>query len=163
MGFHEARGSLIPFAYDWRVDVRTSAAVLRDRLSQPDLHGQRVAIIAHSMGGLVTRYALEKLGIPHDIRVELCAFAGGGAVPSSATGRNERNGGVAGGTGVPSSAKGRNGGGNGEGHRNRSCRQVTMVGDGEDDDEGGECPVDWNFLVSAFQRIFREPQHSAGR
>jgi len=74
MGFHEAGGSLIPFAYDWRVDVRTSAAALHDRLSQGDLQGQRVAIVAHSMGGLVTRYALENLGIPRGLRIELCAF-----------------------------------------------------------------------------------------
>jgi pimeloyl-ACP methyl ester carboxylesterase len=74
MGFHETGGGLISFAYDWRMDVRTSAATLHARLSKPDLRGKRIAIVAHSMGGLVARYALEKLGIPQGVRIELCAL-----------------------------------------------------------------------------------------
>ena len=74
MGFSETGGSLVPFAYDWRADVRTSAAALHERLSQPDLGGKRIAIVAHSMGGLVTRYALERIGMPGGARVELVAL-----------------------------------------------------------------------------------------
>jgi pimeloyl-ACP methyl ester carboxylesterase len=74
MRFSEAGGTLIPFAYDWRADIRTSAAALHARLSQPDLGGKRVAIVSHSMGGLVARYALEKLGIPGGVRIELLAL-----------------------------------------------------------------------------------------
>jgi phospholipase A1 len=74
MGFSEAGGTLIAFAYDWRIDIRSSAATLHDRLSQPDLAGKRVAIVAHSMGGLVTRYAVEKIGIPASLRLELVAL-----------------------------------------------------------------------------------------
>jgi phospholipase A1 len=52
MGFHEAGGSLIPFAYDWRMDVRNSAAALRNRLSQGDLRGQRIASSPTPWAGL---------------------------------------------------------------------------------------------------------------
>lgn len=74
MGYDEGDGSLIPFPYDWRRDVRKSAKLLHDRLSEADLNGRRVAIVAHSMGGLVARYALEKIGIPPGIRLELLAL-----------------------------------------------------------------------------------------
>lgn len=78
MGFREAGGTLVPFAYDWRMDVRESAKALKARLANRDLAGRRIAIVAHSMGGLVTRYLIEKLGLPPDIKVELCIFV---AVP----------------------------------------------------------------------------------
>jgi pimeloyl-ACP methyl ester carboxylesterase len=74
IGFGELGGTLIPLAYDWRLDIRTSAATLHARLSQPDLAGKRIAIVAHSMGGLVTRCALEKIGIPESLRLELVAL-----------------------------------------------------------------------------------------
>lgn len=74
MGFKEAAGTLVPFAYDWRRDVRTSASTLAARLSQPDLRGRTVAIVAHSMGGLVARYALERLGIPEGVQIDLLAL-----------------------------------------------------------------------------------------
>jgi pimeloyl-ACP methyl ester carboxylesterase len=74
MGFRAAGGGLIPFAYDWRVDIRTTADALHARLAQPDLAGKRLAIVAHSMGGLVARYALENLGIPPSTRIDLCAL-----------------------------------------------------------------------------------------
>jgi phospholipase A1 len=74
MGFRVAGGGLIPFAYDWRLDVRTTAAALHNRLAQPDLAGKRIAIVAHSMGGLVARHALEKLGIPTSVKIDICAL-----------------------------------------------------------------------------------------
>jgi pimeloyl-ACP methyl ester carboxylesterase len=74
MGYSEAGGSLIPFPYDWRKDIRDSAEALHARLSQPDLQGMRVAIVAHSMGGLVSRFALEKPGIPAGLNLQLLAL-----------------------------------------------------------------------------------------
>ena len=74
MGYSEPGGTLIPFAYDWRRDVRTAARALRDRLSQADLPGRRIGIVAHSMGGLVARYCLEKLGAPSGVRIEILAL-----------------------------------------------------------------------------------------
>ena len=76
MGFHESNGSLVPWAYDWRIDIRDAAKALRDRLAQPDFAGRTVAIVAHSMGGLVSRYMLENLDAP--IKIELCVLV---AVP----------------------------------------------------------------------------------
>ena len=78
MKFRENGGTLIPFAYDWRRDIRVSAESLKTRLAAPELAGRRVAIVAHSMGGLVSRYMLEKLGPPAGVRIELCVLV---AVP----------------------------------------------------------------------------------
>jgi pimeloyl-ACP methyl ester carboxylesterase len=71
MGYSEMGGSLIPFPYDWRKDIRESAKALHGRLSQLDLQGKRVAIVAHSMGGLVSRFAVENLGIPAELNLQL--------------------------------------------------------------------------------------------
>lgn len=76
MGYSEPGGTLIPFAYDWRQDVRACARLLHSRLSEDDLKGRRVAIVAHSMGGLVARHALERLGMPDGVRIELLALLG---------------------------------------------------------------------------------------
>ena len=78
LGFHESDGSLIPFAYDWRQDLRLTAQALRDRLSKPDLRARPIAIVAHSMGGLVARYMIETLGVPAGVTLSLCALV---AVP----------------------------------------------------------------------------------
>lgn len=74
MGYSETGGSLIPFPYDWRKDIRDSASALHARLSKPDLQGRRVALVAHSMGGLVSRFALEKIGIPAGLNLQLLAL-----------------------------------------------------------------------------------------
>lgn len=74
MGFSESGGTLIPFSYDWREDIRKSADKLSRRLAGPDLKGRSIGIVAHSMGGLVARYALEKLGGCTQANVELCAL-----------------------------------------------------------------------------------------
>jgi pimeloyl-ACP methyl ester carboxylesterase len=53
-----ARWSVSPFAFDWRKDIKSSAdaldAVLRDILKAGD--SLPVHLVAHSMGGLVSRY-----------------------------------------------------------------------------------------------------------
>lgn len=64
LGFREggAAPTLVPFPYDWRRDVRASAAALADRLDAlHDAHAGAAAIslVAHSMGGLVARACLE--------------------------------------------------------------------------------------------------------
>lgn len=54
------RGLFAPFHYDWRKDLREAAAALADHLD--DLLGNgasEIRIVAHSMGGLVTRCYLE--------------------------------------------------------------------------------------------------------
>ncbi|WP_256841740.1 lipase/acyltransferase domain-containing protein [Ornithinimicrobium cryptoxanthini] len=66
--------SYFEFPYDWRLDNRIAAADLRDaigrwlgarRQSKPDA---KVVLVAHSMGGLVSRYYLEVLGGWQDTR-----------------------------------------------------------------------------------------------
>jgi pimeloyl-ACP methyl ester carboxylesterase len=66
--------SYFEFPYDWRLDNRIAAADLRDaiarwlaarRQSRPDA---KVVLVAHSMGGLVSRYYLEVLGGWRDAR-----------------------------------------------------------------------------------------------
>lgn len=61
-GLGYTRGKdLLEFAYDWRQDVRLAAQRLAETIDQwrP---GAPVTIIAHSLGTLVTRYYIEKLG-----------------------------------------------------------------------------------------------------
>jgi len=48
----DALPGFIPFAYDWRQDVRASGQALCERLEQ--LPAKKLQIVAHSMGGLVT-------------------------------------------------------------------------------------------------------------
>jgi hypothetical protein len=67
----DAAGNLIPLPYDWRRDVRSTArrlarvaerklAIWRSEAGTAD---SQIILIAHSMGGLVARYALECLGL----------------------------------------------------------------------------------------------------
>ena len=61
-GFHEAEGTLIDAAYDWRKDITESAEILSGHLEEAiSVHGPQteISLIAHSMGGLVSRYYLE--------------------------------------------------------------------------------------------------------
>ncbi len=55
--------------YDWRLGIEESAAALAERLRQRP--SRRLAIVAHSMGGLVTRAALALPGTQHVERVIL--------------------------------------------------------------------------------------------
>jgi pimeloyl-ACP methyl ester carboxylesterase len=61
-GFSEAGHTLIVAAYDWRKDNARAAQKLADHIDDAQkLHGDKVEItlIAHSMGGLISRYYLE--------------------------------------------------------------------------------------------------------
>ena len=55
---------LLEFPYDWRMDNRLSAQQLAAKINawRETLGHGPVTIIAHSMGGLVTRYYLDQLG-----------------------------------------------------------------------------------------------------
>jgi pimeloyl-ACP methyl ester carboxylesterase len=55
--------------YDWRLPVATTAAQLAERLRAA--RAERVALVAHSMGGLVSRAALALPGTGHVERVVL--------------------------------------------------------------------------------------------
>jgi pimeloyl-ACP methyl ester carboxylesterase len=64
-------GNLVVFAYDWRLSNRFSAeclkcrveaALLRWRASAPPRREAKVVFICHSMGGLVARWYLDRLG-----------------------------------------------------------------------------------------------------
>ena len=56
------RGRLVCWPYDWRIDIRASAvafsAALRNLVGEVG-PGARISLLAHSMGGLVARYAME--------------------------------------------------------------------------------------------------------
>ena len=56
-------------AYDWRLGIEDSAASFAERLCQQG--SRRLAIVAHSMGGLVSRAALALPGTQHVERVVL--------------------------------------------------------------------------------------------
>lgn len=55
--------------YDWRLDIEASATSFAERLRR--LSSKRLAIVAHSMGGLVSRAALGLPGMQHVERVVL--------------------------------------------------------------------------------------------
>ena len=58
---YERGKDLLEFAYDWRQDVRLAAQRLAETIEGWDV-GTPVTIVAHSLGTLVTRYYVEKLG-----------------------------------------------------------------------------------------------------
>jgi pSer/pThr/pTyr-binding forkhead associated (FHA) protein len=58
---YQRQVDLIEFAYDWRQDVRVSAQRLAEAIEQWNRPGP-VALIAHSLGSLVSRYYIERLG-----------------------------------------------------------------------------------------------------
>ncbi len=60
MGYQRGR-DVMEFAYDWRQDVRDSAKALAQAIDAWDVQPP-IDIIAHSLGTLVTRYYVEKLG-----------------------------------------------------------------------------------------------------
>ena len=61
---------LLEFPYDWRQDCRVSARELRDAIAawRADKGHADVAVIAHSMGCLITRYYVERLGGKDHVR-----------------------------------------------------------------------------------------------
>jgi pSer/pThr/pTyr-binding forkhead associated (FHA) protein len=58
---YEREVNFIEFAYDWRQDVRLSARALSTAIEAWDVEPP-ITIIAHSLGTLVSRYYIEKLG-----------------------------------------------------------------------------------------------------
>jgi pSer/pThr/pTyr-binding forkhead associated (FHA) protein len=60
LGYERGRG-VLEFAYDWRRDVRESAARLAQAIEAWDVRAP-ITIIAHSMGCLVSRWYVERLG-----------------------------------------------------------------------------------------------------
>lgn len=58
---YERGKDFFEFAYDWRQDVRQSARRLGEMIEQLDLR-RPVTLIGHSLGTLVSRYYVEKLG-----------------------------------------------------------------------------------------------------
>jgi pSer/pThr/pTyr-binding forkhead associated (FHA) protein len=78
LGYERGR-NLLEFPYDWRQDNRLSARRLADAIdawqaTSPEATGP-VTIIAHSLGCLVTRYYLERLG--GNEKVERAILLGG--------------------------------------------------------------------------------------
>jgi len=63
---YEREKDMLEFAYDWRQDVRESArhlgAAIEAWRERTSLARQPITIIAHSLGCLVTRYFVERLG-----------------------------------------------------------------------------------------------------
>ena len=58
---YERGKDLMEFAYDWRRDLRDSAKRLAEAIDNWDVEPP-ITIIAHSMGSLVSRYFVERLG-----------------------------------------------------------------------------------------------------
>ena len=71
---YERGVNFFEFAYDWRQDVRRTAKRLAEMIENLDLD-QPITIIAHSLGTLVTRYYLNRLG--GDKKVERVMLMGG--------------------------------------------------------------------------------------
>lgn len=71
---YERGADLLEFAYDWRQDVRNSARRLAERIEAWDPR-LPITIIGHSLGTLVSRYYVERLGGQR--RVERLLLMGG--------------------------------------------------------------------------------------
>lgn len=54
-------GDILEFPYDWRLSIEENSALLQQKIKEfsSGHAGQDVVVIAHSMGGLVTRHALK--------------------------------------------------------------------------------------------------------
>jgi pSer/pThr/pTyr-binding forkhead associated (FHA) protein len=63
---YERERDLMEFAYDWRQDVRLSAQRLAEAIDAWSVTPP-ITIIAHSLGGLVSRYYVELLGGKHKV------------------------------------------------------------------------------------------------
>lgn len=63
--------NLFAFAYDWRRDLRHAARELGEQIArwqeQVDLRHGKFVIVAHSAGGLVARYYIERMGGRHHV------------------------------------------------------------------------------------------------
>ena len=65
LGYERGR-DLLEFAYDWRQDVRQSAQRLAEAIDAWPVTSP-ITIIAHSLGTLVSRYYIERLGGKHKV------------------------------------------------------------------------------------------------
>ena len=65
LGYERGR-DLLEFAYDWRQDVRQSAQRLAETIDAWPVEPP-ITIIAHSLGTLVSRYYIERLGGKHKV------------------------------------------------------------------------------------------------
>jgi pimeloyl-ACP methyl ester carboxylesterase len=54
------RWNVVAFPYDWRLDVRTIARQLKDRIEASVPNGRPFSVIGHSLGGLVVRSYLQQ-------------------------------------------------------------------------------------------------------
>lgn len=72
---------LFEFAYDWRQDCRRSAAALQTQVARWRPDGGPVVVLAHSMGGLVARYWIERLGGAAQVRHLVLFGSPGGGTP----------------------------------------------------------------------------------
>ncbi len=63
---YERGKDLMEFGYDWRRDLRASAKRMAEAIDNWDVEPP-ITIIAHSMGSLVSRYYIERLGGTHKI------------------------------------------------------------------------------------------------
>lgn len=82
---YERGADLLEFAYDWRQDVRLSARKLAEAIENWPIKAP-ITLMAHSLGTLVSRYYVEKLGGKR--RVERLILMGGPhhGVPKAAAG-----------------------------------------------------------------------------
>ena len=72
----------VPFGYDWRQDIRVTAAQLAafiDRLASERAGRLRVNLIGHSMGGLVALYFLR---YGSDVSAHAITWAGAKYIPA---------------------------------------------------------------------------------
>ncbi|MFI6094156.1 esterase/lipase family protein [Lentzea sp. NPDC051213] len=66
LGYTTEKGTLLPFAYDWRLSNRYNGALLARRVGEAlDRIGPnaKVSFVCHSMGGLVARWCIEQCGM----------------------------------------------------------------------------------------------------
>ncbi|HRW07047.1 MAG TPA: FHA domain-containing protein, partial [Caldilineaceae bacterium] len=63
---YERRRDLLEFAYDWRQDLRLSAQRLAQAIDSWGVT-QPITLIAHSLGCIVSRYYVERLGGKHKV------------------------------------------------------------------------------------------------
>lgn len=66
LGYSVEKGTLLPFAYDWRLSNRYNGALLARKVEEALDRigpGARVSFVCHSMGGLVARWCVEQCGL----------------------------------------------------------------------------------------------------
>ncbi|MCB9534108.1 MAG: hypothetical protein H6698_07280, partial [Myxococcales bacterium] len=64
-----SKAKVVLFAYDWRRSVVDAGGILADVIRSRPTTGEKIFLVAHSMGGLVARAAIHALGAEWDERV----------------------------------------------------------------------------------------------